>query len=207
MVERCTIFGCVQRKDRGTALNTGVQVNDANLLPKLEVYLESNAAGCSIKRCSPLFSMTLSHLPGKWWISSQQNAASLEDIFVSYWLIEIVYRIRRVASIGASGIRRSNVWWISWLLQHVTNVAISFAAKTACGLRCHEMISQKVLLSPRPDDSILSKDTTFSSDGIHYLPDRWLKVAESNYEYFDRTTRGIFLLNKLAVSSKHLVLK
>lgn len=187
-------------------------MNDANLLPKLEVYLESNAAGCSIKRCSPLFSMTLSHLPGKWWISSQQSAASLEEIqtsslFVSYWLIEIVYRIRRVASIGTSGIRRSNVWWISWLPQHVTNVAISFAAKTACGLRCHEMISQKVLLSRRPDDSILSKDTTFSSDGIHHLLDRWFKVAESNYEYFDRTTRGIFLLNKLAVSSKHLVLK
>lgn len=73
MVERCTIFG--GKKGGGTLsknrqvykymTNTGVQMNDANLLSKLKVYLESNAAGCSIKRCSPLFSMTLSHLPGK----------------------------------------------------------------------------------------------------------------------------------------------
>lgn len=86
-------------------------------------------------------------------------------------------------------------------------VTISFAAETACGLRCHAAISQKVLLSRRPDDSILSKDTTFSSDGIHHLADRWLNVIESSDEYFDRTTRGIFLLNKLAVSSKHLIPK
>ncbi|KYQ55644.1 Cytochrome c oxidase subunit 2 [Trachymyrmex zeteki] len=30
------------------------------------------------------------------------------------------------------------------------------------------------------DDFIVSKDTAFSRDGIHQLPERWLKVIESN---------------------------